>query len=157
MKKLVVVAAILALSGTAFAVSLNIPWFLDRGANDGAYPPAALEKTFITVKNTTGSDITVEVEYRLPDGSLNNSWTETDLNTFVLKANSSIAWRPQGVEAGTEGADGLLVPNCTAGAATAKGACKLTWPAGAVTDVQGRVIEVQLNKMYGYLLPPAVL
>ena len=153
MKKLVVVAAILALGGVAFAQSLNVPWFLDRGANDAAYPPVALEKSFITVKNTTSSDITVTVAYTLPDGSDNNGWTETDLNTFVLAADASIAWRPAGNEVGTEGADGVLVPNCDP--ANPKGACELTW-GGVATDIQGRVIEVQLNKMYGYLLPPGL-
>ena len=150
MKKLVVVAAILALGGTAFAASLNIPWFLDRGANDAAYPPAAQEKTFITVKNTTSSDIEVTVSYTSADGSDNAGWTETDMNTFVLEADSSIAWRPAGNDPALEG-PGVAVPNCDA--ASPKGSCKLEWLAGAGTDIQGRLIEVHLNKAYGYLLP----
>ena len=78
MKKLIVVAAILAVGGTAFAASLNVPWFLDRGAADATWPPTTLEKTFITVKNTTGSDIVVTIAYTSADGTSNDGWTETD-------------------------------------------------------------------------------
>ena len=152
MKKLVVVAAILALGGTAFAASLNVPWFLDRGANDATYPPTAQEKSFITVKNTTGSDILVTVSYTSADGTSNNGWTDTDLNTFVLEANSSLGWRPAGNDPAIEG-PGVAVPNCDA--ASPKGACELSWT-GAATDLQGRLIEIHLNKVYGYLLPPGL-
>ena len=149
MKKLIVVAAILALGGTAFAASLNVPWFLDRGAADAAYPPVAQEKSFVTVKNTTSSDITVTISYTSADGTDNAGWTETDMNTFVLEADSSLGWRPGANDPALEG-PGQYVPNCDV--ASPKGGAKLDW-AGAATDLQGRVIEVHLNKAFGYLLP----
>ena len=152
MKKLIVVAAILALGGTAFAATLNIPWFLDRGANDATYPPASQEKSFITVKNNTSSDLVVTVSYTSADGTDNAGWVDVDMNTFVLAADSSIGWRPAGADPAVEGA-GVAVPNCDA--ASPKGACALEWT-GAATDIQGRLIEVHLNKAYGYLLPPGL-
>ncbi len=153
MKKLIVVAAILAVGGTAFAASLNVPWFLDRGAADATWPPTTLEKTFITVKNTTGSDIVVTIAYTSADGTSNDGWTETDGNTFLLEASTAIGFRPGANDPALEGA-GAAVPNCDT--ASPKGSCTLSWPDGAATDIQGRLIEGQLNKIYGYLLPAGV-
>ncbi len=134
MRKFVSLVAVALLAGVALAGSVHVPFFLDNAA------PGATEGTqsFIGLKNTTSSDILCTVSYRLQDG--------TDVtpaaNTFVLPANSAVAWRPGQNDPDAEGTRGNSVPDMVG--TVYNGSATISW-AGASTDVQGRVAVIRFS------------
>ena len=153
MKKFTMMVGILALgAGVAFASSVTVPWFLDPGDNDGAYPPAAGQtKTFVTLHNNTTNELTCIISYVEPDGDPNGPDGQ---NTFSIPASSTVAFRPYGVDPDTGDAEGQAgTPTAVPNANFFAGSGTIQWE-GDPSDIQGRIIEIQNGMIYGYLLPP---
>ena len=139
MKKVLVAMALLG--SVAFAASLGVPWFLDTNDTD-SYPPPAQDmfngsNTYITLKNTTGSPITLTISYWRANGT---SVTPA-ANTFVLPANTAISFTPASNLTQSEGV-GAAVPNADeSGGKVYGGSATISW-SGSAGDIIGRVYQI---------------
>lgn len=171
MKKHIVAASMLLIAGSAFASSINVPFFLDW-VDIGV-------RGFIGIKNNTNEALVLSVFYRdgtgqnrtpgtilgnegadfvtnqgdpVPAGSYNSDPT----NTFTLGPNASIAWRPAAKGPGSGDGAGDIVPKMMGyqvfqgGAFVAgqgefppfNGSVEIRWETvNGPTDVQGRYTQ----------------
>jgi len=158
MKKLVVLTA-MVLAGVAFASSLNVPWFVDFYDTDAAvhqytnlgYPPQSAAGRLavmglVYLHNNKSEDLTCAIEYYAKDGT---ALEIEGNNTFVIPANSTMAFRPGAddpdtTHGGQEGV-GYIVPNRPKNPLlnmfqNSNGSIVVRW-VGEPTDVQGNYRE----------------
>lgn len=149
MKKLIAIS-IMAVAAISFANTIGVPFFLDRGADDGVAFPAPGEarvpntRTFIGVKNFTSEAKTLTVNYFTADGSAADA--DPGNTTYVLAANAGVGFRPYGNDAATEGV-GVDVPNSSSRA----GSCTIFYM-GEDGDVGGRVLTTEPEGQSAYLI-----
>ncbi len=138
-------------TGGAIAATLTVPFFLDTAAAGQGFPHANGIMFFIGVKNTTGSAITVTVNYFHSDGTSTNGPGQA---TFTINPGQGFSFRPVVVDSSVEPAFLGTLRRST----IAAGSATLTWPGGAVTDIQGRGVQIDANSgnAFSFLLPPGV-
>lgn len=138
MRKFFVATAIVLTASVAFAGSLYIPFFFDNGSLTAGRPnsvPFSGNATFITLANTTGSDIVLTVQYR------DNAGTQHSVGTYLLGASGGLAaFRPVIDDSGNEIPGFPKMPG-----GKFAGSLQLTWPGGADSDVVGRQVEINSN------------
>jgi hypothetical protein len=147
MKKLVFLGALVLIAGgAALASSINVPWFNDSGDNN--YPPTSGTSSFIAVHNTTNTDIVISVQYLTQNAAGDVLDRTTPGNyTALLKANSTMAWRPC-ASTQAEGPYKDSLPMVVGSDNLKWGSASIFWdkrvdntPAEP-TDVQGRLFSV---------------
>ena len=140
MKKLAIVAVTTMFCAVgAFGVSITVPFFLDNAPADGSYPPSSDSASFIGIRNVSGDDILVALEYF--DAQSEQDQTPAE-NTFVLQQDQGISFRPTARDAGTEGPYAANnVPIMAQGFA---GAVTISWD-GEPGDIIGRFTQVDTN------------
>ena len=158
MKKFVFLGLVLAVgTSMAFAASISVPWFLDSaalGANPlGLADPAPGQMTFITLMNTTASDLTCAIEYFDQDGA---SIGPASNNTFSLSPNAATAFRPGINDTINESTSAQAVPNRPdTGDGKKNGSAKITYVKneGDGPSVSGTVTTYAKNGIgYQHLL-----
>jgi hypothetical protein len=178
MKKLVVLT-VMVLAGAAFASSLNVPWFVDCYDTNPAvhqytnmgFPPLSTVGIAVMgvvyLHNNRSDDLTCGIEYYAKDGTF---LAIDGSNTFVIPANSTMAFRPNAddpdvAHGGQEGV-GYIVPNRPKIEGltmwqNVNGSIVVRWQ-GEPTDVQGNYREYTAadggptSRLLGFatLLPP---
>ena len=178
MKKFAILGLVLAVgTGVAFASSLGVPWFVDNQA-EGAGNPATSSGTtgLIFLKCMVDHEVICEIAYYNAAGDYLGP--NPPANTFTIQPLSSLAFRPVSMDpgkgvtnpvtleetttgGGTEGGQGVLVPDRPRDVDTKKnGSCVISWTGGP-GDINGMATSYNMliegsaktTMSYGHLLP----